>query len=167
MRVISRGRLREFWPVHPRAEVSLKVIGRTIPGFDRSEYLRLVETFPPVKIRTLEQAEATERRLDELLARPRLSDAERAYVDLLSDLLADWEDATIDIPDIHGVALVRALLEERGLRQKDLVGIFATESVASEVLAGRRGLTRRHIEGLARFFKVSPAAFFATDSPSR
>jgi len=38
------------------------------------------------------------------------------------------------------------------------VGIFATESVASEVLAGRRELTRKHIEELARFFKVSPAA---------
>jgi HTH-type transcriptional regulator/antitoxin HigA len=81
-------------------------------------------------------------------------------VDLLSDLLADWEDTTVAIPDVHGVELVRALSEERGLRQKDLVGIFATESVVSEVLAGRRELTRKHVEGLARFFGVSPAAFF-------
>jgi HTH-type transcriptional regulator/antitoxin HigA len=119
-----------------------------------------------VKIRTAEQAEATERQIEALLARPALTAAERAYVDLLSDLLADWEDATVDIPDVHGVELVRSLLEERGLRQKDLVGIFATESVASEVLAGRRELTRKHIEGLARFFKVSPAAFFPTGTRS-
>ena len=134
--------------------------GSTTLGFDRDEDVHLLEALPPVKIRTTEQAEATEEQIEELLARPTLSDAERAYVDLLSDLLADWEDATVAIPDIHGVELVRALLEERGLRQKDLVGVFPTESVVSEVLAGRRDLTRKHIEALAHFFRVSPAAFF-------
>ncbi len=88
--------------------ITTNVAGRTILGFSRPEYLRLVEAFPPVKIRTPAQAEATECRLDELLARPQLTEAERAYVDLLSDLLADWEDATVVIPDIHGVELVRA-----------------------------------------------------------
>jgi HTH-type transcriptional regulator/antitoxin HigA len=136
--------------------------GRTTLGFDRDEYVRLLEALPPVKIRTPEQAEATEHQVEALLARPALSAAERAYVDLLSDLLADWEDATVEIPDLHGAALVRVLLEERGLRQKDLVGVFATASVVSEVLAGRRELTRKQIEGLARFFEVSPAAFFPT-----
>ncbi len=143
-----------------------KGVGRTILGFDRREYIRLVEQFPPVKIRTAEQAKATESRIEVLLAQPNLSQAEEAYVDLLSDLLADWEDATVKIPDIDGVELLRALLEDRGLRQKDLVGVFATESVASEVIAGRRELSRKHIEGLARFFKISPAAFFPADSGS-
>ncbi len=138
--------------------------GSAILGFDRRAYLRLVERFPPVKIRTAEQAQATENRLEELLSQPKLSAAEAAYVDLLGDLLADWEDATVEIPDIHGVDMVRALLEDRCLRQRDLVGVFATESVASEVLSGRRELTRKHIEGLARFFGVSPAAFFPADS---
>ena len=143
-----------------------KVAGRTILGFNRRQYMRLVEQFPPVKIRTAEQATATESRIEVLLAQPNLSEAEEAYVDLLSDLLADWEDATVMISDIDGVELVRALLEDHGLRQKDLVGVFATESVASEVIAGRRELSRKHIEGLARFFKISPAAFFPADSGS-
>lgn len=143
------------------------MVGRPILGFDRGEYLGLVEQFPPVKIRTPAQAKATESRIEELLAHPMLSDAEAAYVDLLSDLLADWEDATVKIPDIDGVELLRALLEDRGLRQKDLVGVFATESVASEVIAGRRELSRKHIEGLARFFKISPAAFFPAKSDLR
>jgi HTH-type transcriptional regulator / antitoxin HigA len=138
------------------------VAGSTILGFDRDEYVRLLEALPPVKIRTQQQAAAIEKQIDELLGRHDLSEAEREYVDLLSDLLADWEDATVEIPDVHGVELVRALLEERGLRQKDLVGVFATESVVSDVLAGRRDLTRQHIAGLSRFFGISPAAFFPT-----
>jgi HTH-type transcriptional regulator/antitoxin HigA len=140
------------------------VAGSTILGFDRNEYVHLLEALPPVKIRTSEQAATTEAQIEKLMARPALSDAERAYVDLLSDLLADWEDATVEIPDVHGAELVRALLAEHGLRQKDLVGVFATESVVSEVLAGRRELTRKHIEALARFFKVTPAAFFPRES---
>jgi hypothetical protein len=35
-----------------------------------------------------------------LLAQPKVSEAEEAYVDLLSDLLADWKDAAVKIPDI-------------------------------------------------------------------
>jgi HTH-type transcriptional regulator/antitoxin HigA len=57
---------------------------------------------------------------------------------------------------------VKALLEDRGLRQKDLVPLFGTESIVSEVLSGKRELQSKHIEGLAQFFNVSPAAFFAT-----
>jgi HTH-type transcriptional regulator/antitoxin HigA len=55
-----------------------------------------------------------------------------------------------------------ALLTERGLRQKDLVPVFGTESIVSEVLSGKRELQTKHIERLAVFFHVSPAAFFAT-----
>ncbi len=137
-----------------------KVVGRPTLGFDRDEYVRLLGEWPPVKIRDEAQARATEEKVERLLRLADLSAAGRAYVDLLSDLLADWEDAHDEIPDVSGVDLIRELLEERGLRQRDLVGIFATESVASEVLASRRELTRRHIEGLSRFFNVSPAAFF-------
>ena len=59
------------------------------PWLDRNEYVRLLEALPPVKIRTSEQADATKAQIEALLARPALSAAERAYVDLLSDLLAD------------------------------------------------------------------------------
>jgi hypothetical protein len=63
------------------------------PGFDRNEYVRLVDAFPPVKIRDVTQADATEQRIEALLANPGTTEAERAYVDLLSDLLANWEDS--------------------------------------------------------------------------
>ena len=46
-----------------------------------------------------------------------------------------------------------------GLKQKDLVGVFETASVASEVLKGKRSLTTEHIRRLGKRFKVSPAVF--------
>ncbi len=59
--------------------------------------------------------------------------------------------------------MLRSLLVERGLRQKDLVPVFKTESIVSAVLAGHRELNRRQIEELARFFQISPAAFLAEE----
>jgi HTH-type transcriptional regulator/antitoxin HigA len=46
------------------------------------------------------------------------------------------------------------------LRQKDLAPLFGSESIVSEVLSGKRGLNKRHIEKLSRRFKVSPELFF-------
>jgi len=139
-------------------------VGRAIRGSDLEEYRQLVTLFPPIKIHSSEEAARTEAQIEELMSLPHLSVAQERFVDLLSDLVADWEDSQIDIPDVSGTDLVRALFEERGLRQKALVGAFATESVASEVLVGRRELSRKHIERLASFFNVSPAAFFPSDS---
>jgi len=133
------------------------VVGGTILGFDRSEYIRLVVQFPPVKIRTAEQAKATESRIEVLLEQPNLSQAEDSYVDLLSDLLADWEDATVTIPDIDGVELRRALLEDRGLRQKDSVEVWGSKitpaigsTASASILAARYWLhfLRRNREPL-------------------
>ena len=51
-------------------------------------------------------------------------------------------------------------MEENKLRQKDLLDIFGTESIASDVLNGKRELTKEHIRRLSKRFGVSPAAFF-------
>jgi HTH-type transcriptional regulator/antitoxin HigA len=72
----------------------------------------------------------------------------------------EYEQTQEPIPDIYGVELLKVLIEERDLRQKDLVPIFKTESIVSAVLSGQRNLTVQHIQGLANFFHVSPAAFF-------
>ena len=58
-----------------------------------------------------------------------------------------------------------APLIERSLRQNDLVPVFRTESILSEVLSGKRELHAKHIRGLADFLHGSPAVFFAPRVP--
>lgn len=53
------------------------------------------------------------------------------------------------------------LTNKANLRQKDLVPIFGTESIVSEVLHEKRALSVHHIVGLSQRFNVSPAVFFA------
>jgi Predicted transcription regulator containing HTH domain len=47
-----------------------------------------------------------------------------------------------------------------GLKQSDMVDIFGTRSVASEVLSGKRDLSKTHIQKLSQRFNVSPEVFF-------
>ncbi len=137
--------------------------GKMTPGSD-DEYARLIAELPPRPIRTDDEARIVETRIGDLMGLKVLSDAQLDYLDVLSDQLGDWEESNEEIPDIYGVELVRFLLDEQGLRQKDLTPIFGTESIASEVLSGRRELQRKHIEALSNFFKVSPSAFFPKNS---
>ena len=125
----------------------------------RGRLLELFAQFPPVAIRTEDQLEAAQEVVDDLVGRER-DEAEELYLDLLGTLIYAYEQAHVEMPALTGVELVHALLIERDLTQRDLVraGIFATASVASEVLAGRRSLTADQVRGLAGFFRL-PADF--------
>jgi HTH-type transcriptional regulator/antitoxin HigA len=116
-----------------------------------SEYRSLVESFPPRPIRDEEQLSRTWSRIEELLTKPRRSSAEDDYLSLLSDMVEHWEAEHVQMPKLHGVELVRELLDDNQLPQRALVQIFATDSIVSEVLSGKRELQRKHIEGLASF----------------
>jgi HTH-type transcriptional regulator / antitoxin HigA len=100
-----------------------------------------------------------------LVRQPELDEAAEEYLSLLGTLIHEWEEEHERIPDVSGPELIRVLLEERGLRQRDLVtaGIFSTETVASKVLAGRRPFRLEYVVGAARLFNVPPEVFL----PSR
>ena len=133
------------------------------PGSSDEEYRALVTAFPPRPIRDAHQCEAVEAQIDRLLAHAKRTPAEDEYLDLLSTLVREWEAEHEEIDPVGGVEVVRFLLEQRGLPDRVLVPIFGTPSIVSEVLAGKRALQARHIQHLAEFFGVSPAAFFPVE----
>lgn len=140
------------------------MIDTTMPGAlgdMTEEYLALVRAFPLLHLRDDGHLDAAMAVLWPLLEQPARSRAEEEYIAALTDLVERYEDATVRIPPVSGVAMVRHLLEDRGLAQNDLVPIFGTASAVSEVLNERRGrtLTVEHIRRLALFFHVSPAVF--------
>ena len=123
------------------------------------KYLQLLQQFPPRTINSDEELDKTIAVIDELLDRPSLSSEESDYLNVLGTLVWDYEQKTEPIPDIYGVELLKVLIAERGLRQKDLVPVFKTESIVSDILNGKRQLTVRHIQELAQFFNLPPAVF--------
>ncbi len=124
------------------------------------KYIQLLKQFPPRTINNEEQLEATQAQIDRLLDKHELTSEELDYLNVLGVLVFEYEQAQESIPDIYGVELLKVLIQERQLRQKDLISIFKTESMFSDILSGKRELTVRHIQELAQFFNLSPAVFF-------
>ena len=138
--------------------------GKMTPGSDQVEYRELVDAFPPRPIRDGKDLDRTWAQIEALLTKSKRSKAEDHYLALLTDLVERWEDDHVEVPLLDGIELVRELLDDNQLPQRALIHIFGTDSVVSEVLSGKRELQRKHIEGLAEFFNVSPAAFFRAPS---
>ncbi len=134
--------------------------GKTTPGTrSTSEYMSLLKAFPPRPIATEEDFIATQQVIDSLIDRGNLTPDEQDYLNVLGSLVHDYEELHHPLPTLQGVELIKALMIELNLRQKDLVPIFKTESIVSAVLNGKRQLTVEHIQKLADFFHISPAVF--------
>lgn len=123
-------------------------------------YIELLQSFPPRPISSEAEMIATQNVIDSLLDLEELTSNESDYLNVLGTLVYEYEQKLEPVLDIYEVELLKVLIEDLQLLQKDLVPIFKTESIVSDVLKGRRELTKRHIQELAKFFYVSPAAFF-------
>jgi HTH-type transcriptional regulator/antitoxin HigA len=90
----------------------------------------------------------------------KLTEAERRLAELLTVLVEDFEEEAYALKPARPVEVLRELIDSNGLKQKDLLDIFGSPSIASEVLREKRGLTVEHIRKLSRRFHVSPEVFF-------
>ena len=135
-----------------------------MPTLESDRYLELLIQFPPKSIGSETDLQATQAVIDRLLDAKSLTSEEKDYLNLLGMLVYEYEEKHVTIPDLQGVELLKALIEELDLKQKDLVPIFKTESIVSAVLSGQRQFTVEHIEKLAAFFHVSPAVFLTVRS---
>lgn len=79
-------------------------------------------------------------------------------IDIVGDLIEDYEAAHHPLPDVTGVQALKFLMEQHGLKQNDMREI-GSQGVVSEILTGKRDLNIRQIRALSERFGVSPATF--------
>jgi HTH-type transcriptional regulator / antitoxin HigA len=125
-----------------------------------ANYAALLSETRPEVIHDERQNQTYIRRLEELTAKKSVTRAEEKLIELLAVLIEDFEAKHFPVPEVPPLDIIRHMMEAHGLRQKDLVDVFGTESIASEVLHGKRELTKEHIRRLSGRFGVSPAVFF-------
>ena len=89
----------------------------------------------------------------------RRSTEEDTLLALLGELIRAYEDRHFPMEDPPPRDALVYLMEKRGLRQADLVPIFRSSGTISEVVNGKRGISKAQAKELGKFFGVSAALF--------
>ena len=90
----------------------------------------------------------------------KLSPEETRLFTLLADLMEDYERRTLEpIPNLTPPELLAFLMRENNLKQVDMINIFGTQSVVSEILNGKREITKAQAKALAERFRMRVDAF--------
>ena len=79
--------------------------------------------------------------------------------ELLTALILQFEAAHYPLGHAAPIDSLRNLMEVRLLRQRDLIPVFGASSVVSDVLNGKRSISKTHARKLAEFFKVPVSLF--------
>jgi HTH-type transcriptional regulator/antitoxin HigA len=116
-----------------------------------------------VRPRVIKTEGENERAIAELealdtLGRP-LTSEEEALGELLTMLIVQFEDAHYSLGHASPLDALRELMEVRNLRQRDLIPVFGASSVVSNVLNGKRSISKAHARKLAELFHVPVSLF--------
>jgi HTH-type transcriptional regulator / antitoxin HigA len=90
-----------------------------------------------------------------------LDEEEGSLADLfgvVTDLIEVWESHHPDLPKAEPKDVLRYLLDAHDLKQKDLADI-ASPTVISDILAGRRAISKSVAKALAERFGTDVSAF--------
>jgi len=79
-------------------------------------------------------------------------------LDYLADQVKAYEDENFQIPEAEPKEVLRFLMDQHGLKQEDL-GDCAPQSRISDILSGRRSISKEIAKRLARRFHVRVDVF--------
>jgi HTH-type transcriptional regulator/antitoxin HigA len=140
--------------------VTAKPRSRARQQFDERKYGRLLARTVPSVIRNDAECRRAEAEIAKLLRKgANLTPEEERLLDLLSALVERYEDETEDFPASPPHRILQFLMEQNDLQQVDLVKIFGSSGRVSEVVNGKRGISKTQAKTLGEFFKVSPELF--------
>jgi HTH-type transcriptional regulator / antitoxin HigA len=124
------------------------------------EYATLLSRIKPEAVHDEQQNQSYIRQLEELTGKKNASPAEEKLIQLLTVLVEAYENKFHTVPNAGPLDILRHLMEVHELRQKDLIDVFGAESTVSDVLNGKREITKEQVRRLSKRFHVSPAVFF-------
>jgi HTH-type transcriptional regulator/antitoxin HigA len=118
----------------------------------------LVQTQPQV-IKTEEAYDLALKQVDALMEVEELSPEQEALLDLLVTLIEAYEAVQYPIELSTPLEVLSYLMEAREMKQSDLVAMIGSKGHVSEIMNGKRGISKSQARALGEFFKVSPSLF--------
>src|ERR1700692_2507904 len=95
------------------------------------------------------------------------SSSEGDAIELLTLLVERYEQERYSIPAADPASVVRFLIEQQNLTQRDLIPQFGSESAVSMFMTGQRNLTLEQVRKLSTRFKLPDAVFVPKASVAR
>jgi HTH-type transcriptional regulator/antitoxin HigA len=129
-------------------------------AFDTTKYGTLLAASLPQAITTDEENDARIEELEAYSFAGDLTPEQEAYVKVLAILIETYEQRYRLSRTLEPVQAIKVLMSNRELKQTDLVPVIGNKSHVSEILSGKRDLSKSHIQKLSEFFRVSPEVFF-------
>lgn len=120
-----------------------QLLSETIPGIidSNEEYCRMEEIFAG-------------------LFKKKCSPEEDKLFELLANLMEDYEEKNLpELKKSTPLETLKFLINENDLKQTDLIDVFATQSIVSEILTGKRKINLSQAKKLADRFKVAVEIF--------
>ena len=135
-------------------------MSRAVRKIDPVRYRRLLSRTMPVVIETEEENERMLSIVEKLMSKgENVSAEEEKLLKLLARLIEDFEQRYYQPPEAAPLEILHHLMEARGIKQSQLWELFGSKGIASEVLSGKRGISKTHARALANYFHV-PADLF-------
>jgi HTH-type transcriptional regulator/antitoxin HigA len=128
---------------------------------DTKRYGRLLANARPTVIQSAEENDRLLSIIEKLMAKGEgtLTPEEDALLELLVRLVHDFEQQQYPLPVCPPHEIVAFLLEQRGLKPSDLWPVLESKGRVSEILSGKRGISKEQAKRLAAFFHVGVQLF--------
>ena len=127
--------------------------------FDGATYSKLLAEIAPRAIETEEEYDRLLAVAERLTFAKNLTPEERALYKLLVTLIEVYETENYPLDKSEPHEILQHIMESSGTRQADLVGIIGSSGVVSEVVNGKRAISKAQAKALGDYFKISPSLF--------
>jgi HTH-type transcriptional regulator/antitoxin HigA len=127
---------------------------------DNKKYARVLAKVLPRVIANKGEHERMLAEVEKLMDKGEHRTAEEdAALDLMVRLIKDYEEEHHPPPDPSPHEMLVYLMEQRNLKQADLLPVFKSRGYVSDVINAKRAISRVHAKQLGEFFKVSANLF--------
>lgn len=137
-----------------------KISGNKIPTFNPNIYSDLLSEIAPSVIETELEYQRLLTLTESLHFKKDRTLEEKNIYKLLVVLIEIYESQQHSIPASSPAEVLEHIMESSGLRQVDLAKIIgASSGVVSEIVSGKRAISKAQAKVLGQRFKISPSLF--------
>ena len=126
---------------------------------EKTIYGRLLSESQPRVIHDEPEYDRALEIVDALMSKNDLTPEETELLQLWAILIEDYEEQNHPMPEATPHEVLLHLMEVKEIRQVDLTGVLGSKGVVSEVVNGKRSISKAQAKALGEFFKVNPSLF--------